>query len=1272
MDFTFSGTTCGSGPYVTGQTCSVSVEFTPKYPGMRFGAVVMIATDGHIMASQRLSGVGIGSLSVILSGIVSTVAGNGCVTDVACRTSGSTPATQGSLNLPIAVATDGGGDIYISDTANNRIRKVDTLGNITTIAGASESAGFSGDGGPALTAQINTPSTIVIDGAGNIFFSDVGNDAVREINVATGNISTIAGTLGTAGFSGDNGPATAALLSAPEGLAFDANGNLYIADTGNNRIREIDTNGTITTAAGDGSAAYAGDGGPAVLGELNQPWGITVSIDGNLYIADSGNNRIRAINLTTGLLSTVAGSNTASYFGDGGQASHALFNSPTGVTADAAGNLYVADHGNSAIRKINYVSGMISTIAGNGTGLFSGDGSSANRATLNFPYSMIVDQAGNLLIPDYLDLRVRKISAVLSVISYPTMKEGKTSEPMYQGIENDGNAPLNFSNLMATGTTSATLDFNPSDPLTTTCSTSQALSVGSTCTLGVEFAPVNVESPAAGTLYVSSDSGNSPIGVDLSGNVLSVDPTSTTVTSGLNPASVGMAVTFTAFISSPNRLTGTVQFYDGSTAIGAPQPVDPNSSTATLTTSFTVPQTHNISGVYSGDDYDAVSTPNTPVAEIIQQATALNVIPSANPVTVFAPLSFSAKLTGGTTPPAGSIVFMDGATSLGSVALDSNGNASFTAPPLAVGTHTIIAKFAGDSNDFPSQYQLSEIVDLASSVTMLGTNTAIAKYSTPITFTATVTGVSSSTPTGNVEFMDGANILGAAPLSTLGSATYVNSALSAGTHTITAVYEGDADYSPSTSTQIITETIWQVPTVTVLSASATNSTSGAPITLTAIVAAQETTVPTGTVKFMNGNILLGTGTLSNGKATITTTNLGVGMDSVTAIYNGDSNDEASESSAVAITVVQAPTTTTISSSQTPLPTLTPVVVAASVSNGSAQIPTGLVTFSEDSVAIGVGQLDSTGVATISLQSLPAGSHTFVASYAGDMLDVPSVSAPFTQTVQPRSTTNVLTTSSTSLTGGQQVTLISVISPAGPPPSTAPTGNVTFMSGNTTLATSPVDATGVATVTAILPGTSAEVSSVYSGDANYSSSTSSPVEVAIGPAPDFNLEATPSSWSMQSKQHLTLKLTLASVKNFTGAFSLGCLGLPQNATCTFSENQPMLPAGGTQSVDVTVDTGSPLLGGTQARTEQHTRSDGTVLCLLPGAIVLGVFGLRKKRMRPMKGLFIALISLGLFTTLSGCGSITSNGTPPGTYHFLITATGPTGISQFVGITMTITQ
>lgn len=279
---------------------------------------------------------------------------------------------------------------------------------INTIAGVG-TAGFSGDGAAATAANLRNPTNAKFDGAGNLYFADYNNHRIRKID-ASGVITTIAGT-GAASFSGDGGAATAATFNNPIGVALDAAGNIYVSDRNNNRIRKISTTGTISTVAGTGGIAYTGDGGAATAATLNYPTGINVDGAGNVYIADEINNVIRKITVSSGIISTVAGTGTAGYSGDLGAATSAKLDHPKDVYVNTAGELFIADMNNNRIRRVN-TSGNIGTIAGDGTAGFSGDGSTAITARLNHPLYVWGDTAtGDLYITDSWNNRVRKISA---------------------------------------------------------------------------------------------------------------------------------------------------------------------------------------------------------------------------------------------------------------------------------------------------------------------------------------------------------------------------------------------------------------------------------------------------------------------------------------------------------------------------------------------------------------------------------------------------------------------------------------------------------------------------------------------------------------------------------------------------------------------------------------------------------------------------------------------------------------------------------------------
>jgi uncharacterized protein (TIGR03437 family) len=332
---------------------------------------------------------------VSLDGSIQIVAGNG--TQGFSGDGG--PATSASLSLPVGIALDTAGNLFIADSGNERIRKVSANGTIATVAG-NGSFQFSGDGGPATSAAVGFPQAVALDASGNLFIADPFNDRVRKVSTS-GIITTVAGG-GGSGLSGDGGPATSAFL-VPSGLAVDVFGNLFVADTGNDRIRKISTSGIITTVAGGGNSV--GDGGPATAALLNYPQGVAVDASGNLFIADA--TRIRKVS-SSGIITTSAGNGVSGFSGDGGPATSGSVSYPQGVAVDASGNLLIADTGNERIREVS-AGGIITTVVGNGEFGFSGDGGPAVSASL-LPNGVAVDASGNLYIVDVSNYRVRKIS----------------------------------------------------------------------------------------------------------------------------------------------------------------------------------------------------------------------------------------------------------------------------------------------------------------------------------------------------------------------------------------------------------------------------------------------------------------------------------------------------------------------------------------------------------------------------------------------------------------------------------------------------------------------------------------------------------------------------------------------------------------------------------------------------------------------------------------------------------------------------------------------
>jgi sugar lactone lactonase YvrE len=360
--------------------------------------------------------------------IITTVAGNG--------TGGSGgnggQATAAQFLGPNCVAFDAIGNLYVADSGNAVIRMINTAGIISRVAGSSFGGGFSGDGGPATIAGLFRPTGLAFDAMGNMYIADQGNQRIRKVNTS-GIISTIAGN-GTQSFSGDGGQATAATLNNPQNLCIDASGNLYIADKDNNRIRRVSPSGIITTVAGNGIHGYSGDGIAATASQLSGPYNMSFDAVGNMYIADCYNYRIRKVN-TAGIISTVAGNGLGNYSGDGGAATSAELYWPAGVIFDGGGNMYISDFGTDRIRMVN-TAGIISTIAGNGTWAYAGDGGLATAAELNGPYSITFDASGNLYIADILNNRIRMVTNV-AIAGIEQITDNNTQMTVYPNPANN-------------------------------------------------------------------------------------------------------------------------------------------------------------------------------------------------------------------------------------------------------------------------------------------------------------------------------------------------------------------------------------------------------------------------------------------------------------------------------------------------------------------------------------------------------------------------------------------------------------------------------------------------------------------------------------------------------------------------------------------------------------------------------------------------------------------------------------------------------------------
>ena len=390
----------------------------PERPARR-GRGRRVARAAVVVALTGVTALGVAGLARSFNSEISTVAGSA---GVGFAGDGGA-ATSASLDQATGVAVAADGVVFIADSVNDRIRRIATNGTITTFAGSGVVA-WSGDGGPATAAGLNTPRDVAVDSDGDVYVADTYNDVVRRIDTS-GVITTVAGT-GSSGWTGDGGPATSLKLSAPHGVAVEADGDLLIADTGNNRIRRVDAAGQMTTVAGTGAGAYGGDGGPATSAHLEDPVDVAPYAAGGFVIADTGNDRVRSVS-AGGTITTLAGTGAAGSGGDGGPAVDAQLRAPAGVLVSGSGSVYIADRDNHRIRRVS-TAGTISTSVGTGVAGFTGDGGLAAFARISSP-QRLASGAGGLYFADSGNSRIRFVEGVGATVPVPTVSAVSPAGP---------------------------------------------------------------------------------------------------------------------------------------------------------------------------------------------------------------------------------------------------------------------------------------------------------------------------------------------------------------------------------------------------------------------------------------------------------------------------------------------------------------------------------------------------------------------------------------------------------------------------------------------------------------------------------------------------------------------------------------------------------------------------------------------------------------------------------------------------------------------------
>ncbi len=1143
---------CASATVAQGATCTASVTFTPAAPGLRLGAVVLVGTPTvgtgpSVLGTAYLSGSGIGGLGVLVSGNLLPVAGQ---FSLYTAVGDGGPATQAELYLPSGIAVDGAGNLYIADSLHNRIRMVCAsatsatiqgtsctgAGIISTIAGNGNPA-YTGDGGPAASATLSGPDDVALDGAGNLYIADTGDNVIRFISAATGVITTIAGSNpGTVCGSksdavGDGCPATQATLNQPLGVTLDASANLYIADTSNQRIREVSAaTGAIATIAGNGftngngTGAFNGDGIAATSAELNFPYAVAFDPAGNMYIPDSANQRVREVTAVGGVITPASVISTFAGTGNAGAtacpaipptlvaANQADLWSPSGVAVDAAGNVYIAETQNAAIRKVSAATGLISTLAESGCGTYYAGGQFLG-VQLYGPVGLYLDGLGDLYVADTLNMVVREIQGNFAALDYTApIRQGSTSATQDETVENDGNAALDLTAI--TPAVNAAID----PTVANSCTSGASLAVNADCTIGAVFAPAatptlsndQTEMPNIDIYEDAQPSivaANSPLDIELVGTAEPVNSTTTTLTSNPNPSGFGQSVTFTVTIvtgAGTGNLTGTVSITDtfgGNTTPLATGLAVNASGVATFSTTTLAVGVHSIVATYNGDTMHFTSTSAPALIQTVLEGTSTSVTSTANPSAVGQNVTFTATVTisgGGGVTPDGTVSFMDGATLLSSQTISAGGVAMFATSTLTAGVHQITAVYNGDP---AKQIQGSTSAVLnqdvqAPTTAMLTSSLNPSFYGNSVTFTATIPPSGTTAPTGTVSFLDGATQIGTGTLSgNPGVATFTTAALNMGTHSITVSYPGDSYNGPSVSLPL-SQVVKQAQTATTVTATPSPGIAGGAETITATVTVTSGSgTPTGTVTFTSGTTQLGSAPVSNaGTATITPA-LAQGSYQIVATYSGDANNQGSASAPLSLIVSQATTQAALVVAPNPALVLVPITFTATVT-GNGGAPTGSVNFLANGNVVGAGNVNPSGVATFTTSTLAAGTYAITATYTGDANDAGSTSLPVSLTVSLATTATAITVTPDPALVGAAVTITAKVTGNGG----TPTGSVNFIANGNTLASAVLTAgTASFTTSTLAPGTYS-ITASYQGDAADAPSTSTAISETVGLIP----------------------------------------------------------------------------------------------------------------------------------------------------------------------------
>ena len=888
-----------------GDSCTVNVTFNPLAPGLRRGAIVLYDnnTPATPLITVNIYGIGVAPTLDFPPGFEYWFAGLFIPhygPKIGFSGDGG-PALSAEIDAPMGVAFDGAGNLYFGDHWNFRVRKVDTNGIITTVAG-NGTQGYSGDGGPATSASLYYPRSVAVDGAGNLYILDssqtdnaIGN--IRRVDT-NGNITTIAGGgLFNYGYNGDNIPASLAQLNSPLKILIDGAGNIYIVDYANQRIRKIDTSGIITTVAGNGTLGYSGDGHQATSAELGYPESLAMDIAGDLFIADTNNGVVRKVD-TNGIITTFAGNGTFTSSGDGGPAINAGM-LPESLAVDAAGNLWLGQ--GDRVRKID-TSGIITATVGNGIITDAPDGTVATQGGVNTPEDLAFDDLGNLYIADTVSNKITKIDIVdPPSLSFPNTNVGSSSAAQDVTVENRGNATLTFSHTIPYGdftlqgphttcipgeqvlTVDATcifgIQFAPltSGPQSGTVVMTDNAFYGQPATQTILTSGTGIGGPAVPTVTTAAASAITQTTATGGGNVTadggatvigrgvcwstSANPTTSNTCDDSGSGTGSFTAPMTGLALNTMYHVRAYAINSIGTAYGSDltfttlsaatptinwTPATPITYGATLGSGdFAATATYSSTNIgadgtftyYVGSVGGTVATSGTvlqggaqtlcvqwtPASSYSSQYTAaseclpitVNAASTAISWTPATPIisparlgsgQFNASVSAGSTNVAeyGSFVYYVGPV---------GGTVANSSTVLPVGNDQLCVQWT-PSSFYSADYSSSQACATVSVISTQPTATTLASNANPVfllnsvTFTATVTPTSGSiVPTGSVTFYDGSTAIGTGTLSASGSgasaiAKLTTTSLATGSHAITASYLGDSNNQASTTTTL--------------------------------------------------------------------------------------------------------------------------------------------------------------------------------------------------------------------------------------------------------------------------------------------------------------------------------------------------------------------------------------------------------------------------------------------------------------------------------------